>query len=72
MPRPYFFFPNPTIAATSTEKLMTKATTTILFSLTNCPALTGEVVPVGDGVTVNAGVDVERSCLTGSKAKVAV
>jgi hypothetical protein len=54
------------------EKLMTKATTTVLFCLMNCPASTGGEVAVHVDMGVIQGVGVERSWLTGSKAKVAV
>src|SRR5512140_721439 len=62
-----FFFLNPTMAATNTEKLMTNATTTVLFCLTNSPAASDETFSVTAVVTASAGVGVVRSCFTRSK-----
>jgi hypothetical protein len=62
-----FFFPNPTIPATSTEKLMTNITTTILFRWMNRPAFKDGLISVAAGVEVIRRVGAERFCFTGLK-----
>ncbi len=51
-----FFFPNPIIAATNTDKLTINATTTILFALNDAAS-----TDISSGAGVRDGIDVGDS-----------
>ena len=47
-----FFFPNPMIPASKTEKAINSAAMTVLFCFMTCPTGTDGIVAVGEGVDV--------------------